>query len=136
MSEEKNLEKKIESPPTILDIQRKQLEQMDSITQEIIKSSDETNDKADEMYQYMQDLIDLESDKSDSTREMMGKALEIKIESNNQKIEILKIKAKLINPGKAQTAVNINLGEYDPAKGADTNDMISIVEQLRKESDD
>lgn len=133
--EEKETKEVATKQSTLLDIQREQFEQMDVLTQDIIQNSDENNEKADEMYQYMKDLIDLESDKSDSTREMMGKALEIKVDSNSQKIELLKIKAKLLNPGKAQTSVNINLGDYDPSKGADTNSMIDIVEGLREEED-
>lgn len=115
----------------LLDMQRAEIERMNEITRDVITESDKTSEKADEMYQYMQDLIDIESDKSDSTREMMGKALDVKLGATNQKIEILKLKAKLLTPGKAATSVNINLGEYDQKKGSDTNGMIDIVEQIR-----
>lgn len=116
----------------LLELKKQEIAQMEQITTDIISSANTTNEKADEMYSFMSDLIDIEADKSEATRNMMGKALEIKLLANSQKIEILKIKAKMLVPGSAGTNVNINLGEYDDKKGSDTNNMIEIVEGLRR----
>ena len=80
----------------------------------------------------MQDLIDIDSDKSWATREAMSKALELKMKGTDQLIELLKIKAKLINPNKG-VSVNVNLGDYDRKKGGDTSDLIDVTERLKKE---
>lgn len=121
-----------EESKNLMELKRQELAQMDELTSDIVKGADDAVEKADEMYQYMSDLIEIDSDKSDATRMMMGKALEIRLMSNAQKLELLKIKAKLLNPGRAGTSVNINLGEYDDKKGADTNNMIDIVEGIRR----
>lgn len=122
----------IEQGKDIMEIKKQELAQMDALSSDIVKGADDAVEKADEMYQYMSDLIEIDADKSDATRQMMGKALEIRIMSNAQKLELLKLKAKLLNPGRAGTSVNINLGEYDDRKGADTNNMIDIVDGLRR----
>lgn len=122
----------IEQGKDLMEVKRQEIAQMDELATDIVSGANEAVEKADEMYQYMSDLIEIDADKSDATRQMMGKALEIRIMSNAQKLELLKIKAKLINPGRAGTNVNINLGEYDDKKGADTNSMIDIVENIRR----
>lgn len=132
MSDDIENEDPIEEGKEIMELRRGELAQMDALTSDIVKGADEAVEKADEMYQYMSDLIEIDSDKSDATRMMMGKALEIRIMSNAQKLELLKVKAKLLNPGRSGTNVNINLGEYDEKKGADTNNMIDIVEGIRR----
>jgi hypothetical protein len=122
----------IEQGKDLMEVKRQEIAQMDELATDIVSAANEAVEKADEMYQYMSDLIEIDADKSDATRQMMGKALEIRIMSNAQKLELLKIKAKLLNPGRAGTNVNINLGEYDDKKGADTNSMIDIVEGIRR----
>jgi len=124
----------IEQGKEIIELKKHEIAQMDELAVDIVSGANEAVEKADEMYQYMSDLIEIDADKSDATRMMMGKALEIRIMSNSQKLELLKIKAKLLNPGRAGTNVNINLGEYDEKKGADTNSMIDIVENIRRGS--
>lgn len=124
----------IEQGKEIIELKKQEIAQMDELAVDIVSGANEAVEKADEMYQYMSDLIEIDADKSDATRMMMGKALEIRIMSNSQKLELLKIKAKLLNPGRAGTNVNINLGEYDEKKGADTNSMIDIVENIRRGS--
>lgn len=127
-----DIEEPSEEGKNLMEVKRGELAQMDALSSDIVKGADEAVEKADEMYQYMSDLIEIDADKSDATRQMMGKALEIRLMSNMQKLELLKIKAKLLNPGRAGTNVNINLGEYDEKKGADTNNMIDIVEGIKR----
>lgn len=117
------------------DIQRQQYEQMDIIATEVKKNVEEDREKADELYDFMQDQIDVEGDKNPETRKAMADALGHKMKGTDQMIELLKVKAKLLNPNKG-TSVNINLGKYDEDKGGDTNDMIDIAENLEKELGD
>lgn len=131
--EEKSLESKQTNP--IVNAQLEQFKQMNELAAEVKESANEDRESADDLYAFMQDQIDIEGDKNPATREAMAKALELKLKATDQKIELLKIKAKLINPNKG-TSVNINLGEYDQKKGCDTNQMISIVEELRDENSD
>ena len=116
----------------ILEMKRQEVTEMELLTKDIVDGANAANEKADEMYQYMSDLIEIDADKSPAAREMMGKAVELKLMSNMQKIEILKIRAKLLTPNSAGTNVNINLGDYDDKKGADTNNMIEIVEGIKR----
>ncbi len=110
----------------------KQIEQMNQIANKVTQNIDTDRDKADELYSFMQDLIDVSGDKSGDTRTAMTKALELKMMGTNQMLEILKVKAKLINPNKG-SSININLGSYDQEKGSDTNELIDIVESLKKQ---
>lgn len=118
-----------------LEIQKYQIEQMDLIAKEVKENVEEDRSKTDDLYDFMQDQIDVDGDKNPATRDAMAKAVELKMKGTDQMIELLKIKAKLINPNKG-TNVNINLGNYDEAKGGNTNDMINIVEQLENEIED
>jgi hypothetical protein len=88
-------------------------------------------DRADELYDFMRDQIEIDGDKNPATREAMTKALDLKMKGTDQKIELLKIKAKLINPNKDGFNVNINLGNYDEQKGGDTNNMIDIANSFK-----
>jgi hypothetical protein len=65
----------------------------------------------------------------------MSKAMELKMKGTDQMIELLKVKAKLINPQKGLN-VNINLGKFDDTKGGDTSELIDIVDQLDYEIDE
>ena len=113
---------------------QKELDQMNVIANKVVENINTDRDKSDEMYSFFQDLIDINGDKSGETRSAMTRALELKMKGTDQMLEILKVKAKLINPNKG-SSININLGNYDSKKGSDTNDLIDLVENLRKESD-
>jgi hypothetical protein len=117
---------------TPLDLQAKELEQMNQYAKQIIVNVDDDRDKTDELYDFMRDQIEVDGDRNPATREAMAKAMELKMKGTDQMIELLKIKAKLINPNKG-TAININLGEYDTQRGGDTTDMIDIAQKLKKE---
>lgn len=113
---------------------QKELDQMNVIANKVVENINTDRDKSDEMYSFFQDLIDINGDKSGDTRTAMTRALELKMKGTDQMLEILKVKAKLINPNKG-SSININLGNYDSKRGSDTNDLIDLVENLRKESD-
>jgi len=130
--EEKKLVVKNEHS-SIIEIQKQQIEQMNVIAQDVVESVAQDRDRADELYDFMRDEIDISGDKNPATREAMARALELKMKGTDQKIELLKIKAKLINPNKDGMNVNINLGDYDERKGGDTNSMIDIAEKYRKQ---
>ena len=122
----------IQEQNNIMEMKRQEIAEMEQLTKDIVDGANAANEKADEMYQYMSDLIEIDADKSPAAREMMGKAVELKLMSNMQKIEILKIRAKLLTPSSAGTNVNINLGDYDEKKGADTTSMTDIVEGIKR----
>ena len=123
----------VEQENSLVQVQKQQIEQMNAIAAEVVKSVDDDRDRADELYDFMRDQIEIDGDKNPATREAMAKALDLKMKGTDQKIELLKIKAKLINPNKDGLNVNINLGNYDEKKGGDTNNMIDIVNKLRDE---
>jgi len=129
-SENKDL---VEQETTLLQVQKEQIEQMNLIATDVVKSVTDDRDKADELYDFMRDQIEIDGDKNPATREAMTKALDLKMKGTDQKIELLKIKAKLINPNKDGFNVNINLGNYDEKKGGDTNNMIDIANKFRNE---
>lgn len=131
MDEEKQLVNQEEK--SLQDVQKEQVEQMNLIAQDVINSVTEDRDRADELYDFMRDAIDIDGDKNPATREAMAKALDLKMKGTDQKIELLKIKAKLINPQKDGFNVNINLGNYDEKKGGNTNEMIDIAEKFREQ---
>ncbi len=130
MEESKDITTKENS---LIDLHKQQIQQMNELAADVIKSVEDDRDKGDELYDFMRDLCDIDGDKNPATREAMAKALELKMKGTDQKIELLKIKAKLINPNKDGMNVNINLGEYDERKGGDTNPMIDIAEKYRKQ---
>lgn len=106
-------------------------DQMNEIATVVVDNISDDRDKNDELYDFMQSSIDIDGDRNPATREAMAKAMELKMKGTDQMINLLKIKAKLINPNKPGFEVNINLGEYDKKKGGNTNDMIDIVEKFR-----
>lgn len=115
------------------DIRTREIKQMDQVAKQVITQIDSDRDKSDELYDFMRDQVDIDGDRNPATRDAMAKAMELKMKGTDQMIELLKIKAKLINPNKSGLNVNINLGEYDTRKGGDTNDLISVAEKLRGE---
>lgn len=123
----------IQQEHSIIELQKQQLEQMNAIAQDVVESVSQDRDRADELYDFMRDQIDVDGDKNPATREAMARALELKMKGTDQKIELLKIKAKLINPQKDGMNVNINLGSYDEKKGSNTNEMIEIAEKFREQ---
>lgn len=108
------------------------IEQMNEVAKEVVENIHGDRQKAEELYDFMKDKIDIENDTSDGTRAAMSKALELQMRGSDQLIDLLKIKAKMINPNKG-TNININLGDYDDAKGSDTSNMINLVERLQSE---
>lgn len=122
-----------EEEKTSLVVQSQELQQMDQIASTVIERVSEDREKADEAYDFMRDQIDIEGDRNPSTRDAMLKAVELKIMTTDQMIELLKIKAKMINPNKGNN-ININLGDYDSQKGGNTNDLISIAEKYIKKT--
>jgi hypothetical protein len=106
------------------------LKQMNQVTTLVVEQIADDRDKNDELYDFMKDLIDIDGDKNPATREAMSKAMELKMKATDQMLDLLRIKAKLLNPAKAGVSININLGKYDQEKGGNTNSMIDIVEGL------
>lgn len=109
------------------------IKQMNEITQFVVENIKDDRDKADELYDFMKDEIDISGDKNPASREAMAKAVELKMQGTTQMIELLKVKAKLINPQKAALSVNVNLGKFDDNKGGNTSNMIDLVESIQFE---
>lgn len=112
------------------------LQQMNEVSQVVVDNIKDDRDKNDELYDFMKDEIDINGDKNPATREAMAKAMELKMKGTDQMIELLKVKAKLINPNKGGVNVNVNLGKFDDTKGGNTSDMIDIVENIEYEIND
>lgn len=109
------------------------VQQMNEISQHVVDNIRDDRDKNDELYDFMKDEIDINGDKNPATREAMAKAMDMKMKGTDQMIELLKVKAKLINPQKAGVSVSVNLGNFDDTKGGNTNSMIEIVENIQYE---
>lgn len=130
-NEETSLTVGSSNPPPAF-IPNNEIEQMNKVVEVVMDNIVSDRDTADELYAFMKDQIDIDGDHNPATREAMSKAIEHKMHGTDQLIEILKIKAKLINPNKGNN-ININLGEFDQKKGSDTGPMINIVENLKNE---
>ena len=132
MSETTSLQKSdnkelVEQPLSQMDIA---VQQMNEVTVLVVDNIKDDRDKSDELYDFMKDEIDVNGDKNPATREAMARAMELKMKGTDQMIELLKVKAKLINPQKAAFSVNVNLGKFDDNKGGNTSQMIDIVESI------
>jgi len=119
----------VEQPLSPMDVA---IQQMNEVAALVVENIKDDRDKADELYDFMKDEIDISQDKNPATREAMAKAMELKMNGTNQMIELLKVKAKLINPQKA-FSVNVNLGKFDDNKGGNTSSMIDLVESIEFE---
>ncbi len=108
--------------------------QMNEIAAVVVENIVDDRDKADELYDFMCSEIDINGDKNPATREAMSKAMELKMKGSDQMIELLKVKAKLINPNKGLN-VNISLGKFSDNKGGNTSAMIDVVESIQYEID-
>lgn len=128
--EEKDLVVSEENPMDVA------VRQMNEVSQVVVDNIKDDRDKSDELYDFMKDEIDINGDKNPATREAMARAMELKMKGTDQMIELLKVKAKLINPQKAGVSVNVNLGKFDDIKGGNTSDMIDIVENIQYEVND
>ena len=118
------------------DLLSQQIEQMDEIAKDVLESVDSDRDRADELYDFMRDASEVEADKNPATREAMAKALDLKMRGTDQKIALLRLKTQLLNPNKGGININLNVpgsGEFDEKKGRNTNDFISIVENIENE---
>ncbi len=111
------------------------IKQMNEVSQVVVENIKDDRDKSDELYDFMKDEIDISHDKNPATRDAMAKAMEMKMKGTDQMIELLKVKAKLINPNKGHN-ININLGKFDDSKGGNTSSMIDIVENIQYEIND
>ena len=131
--ENRNLQINDENLPVEENIHAREIKQMDKVAKQVVSQIGDDRDKSDELYDFMRDQVDIDGDKNPATRDAMAKAMELKMKGTDQMIELLKIKAKLINPNKPGLNVNINLGEYDQRKGGDTRDLIDVAEKLRGE---
>lgn len=127
--EEKDLESKKSNEIVEKNPHQEAIQQMNEVAREVLTNIHKDREQSDELYDFMKDRIDIENDQSDGTKSAMAKALELKMKGSDQLIDLLKIKAKMINPNKG-TNININLGDYDEKRGTDTTNMIDIVERL------
>lgn len=109
------------------------IQQMNEVSQVVVDNIKDDRDKSDEMYDFMKDEIDINGDKNPATRDAMARAMELKMKGTDQMIELLKVKAKLINPQKGMVNVNVNLGKFDDSKGGNTSSMIDLVENIQYE---
>jgi hypothetical protein len=78
-----------------LQLNEKEITSLDSVAKSIIAYSEDDRRKADSLYDYYQQLIQ-QGDSKESTRDGLAKSLELRENSVNNLIEILKLKARII----------------------------------------
>ena len=102
---------------------------LDETAKNVITYSEDDRRKADELYKYYQSLIE-SGDKKGETREGLSKALELRERSIQNLIEIIKIKAKLIERKMLIELKNLGNNSDNGMKnvGFDNTDMISRME--------
>lgn len=105
------------------------LQQMNQMTTVIVTQIATDREKNEELFCFMKDQIEISDDKNPATREAMAKARELDMKGTDQLIDLLKVKAKLINPNKGMN-INISLGGNSDSKGHNTSSMIDMVDNL------
>jgi len=100
---------------------------LDETARNVITYSEDDRRKADSLYKYYQTLIE-QGDKKGETREGLARALQLREESVKNLIEIIKIKARIIEKKIMLEAKQINNNTGLKPAGFDNSDLISEIE--------
>jgi predicted transcriptional regulator len=115
-----------------LQITQKEIATLDQVAKSIIAYSEDDRRKADDLYSYYQELI-TKGDTRGDTRMALAKSLELREMSVNNLIEILKLKARIIEKKlsfeiKREMIDRVDSALHGKRTGMDTNDMIKSLE--------
>lgn len=108
----------------------REITELDEVAKNIVAYSEDDRRKADDLYQYYQNLID-NGDSKGETRQALAKSLELRESSVNNLIEILKLKAKIIERKlmlEMRQMGNNNFGDGN-IRGTDTTELIAKMEE-------
>lgn len=111
-----------------LQITEREIASLDSVAQSIISYSEDDRRKADSLFEYYQELIE-GGDKKGETREALAKALELRENSVNNLIEILKLKTRLLEKKLMHEMKQMSLEGEGRSRGRDTSDLIARFEE-------
>jgi hypothetical protein len=107
----------------------KEIVELDSVAQDIITYSEDDRRKADDLYQYYQELITA-GDSKGETRVALAKSLELREKSVENLIEILKLKTRIIEKKLTVEMKKTSDEDYNPRRsGIDTSKIISKMEK-------
>ena len=101
---------------------------LDETAKNVITYSEDDRRKADSLYKYYQTLIE-QGDKKGETREGLAKALELREASVKNLIEIIKIKARIVEKKMMLEAKQIGNDNSMRNAGFDNSDLISEMEE-------
>lgn len=107
-------------------VTQEELNNLDTIAKDVINYSEDDRRKADALYKYYQHLIDT-GDKQGETREGLAKALELRENSVNNLVEILKLKTRLMEK-KLQAEMRNMDSKGSNSNGRDTSDWIQNID--------
>jgi len=107
----------------------KELILIDETAQKVINYSEDDRRKADDLYTYYKSLIEA-GDKKGETREGLAKALELREKSVQNLIEILKIKAKVIEKKILAESRKNNPIDNLRNVGSDNSNLINEIEDI------
>lgn len=100
---------------------------IDNIANEIMQMCLDDRAKADEVFDLMKRRIENEGDTSQAAKETLARAVEMRTNSSQNLVELLKIKTNL---KKVNNATQINIGSSESGikiKGVDTNVILQKI---------
>ena len=116
-----------------IQVTESELASLDSVAHDILAYSEDDRRKADDLYGYYQELLE-KGDSKGETRLALAKALELKENSVTNLVDILKIKAKLLER-KLNFRIKREMMKYDHDKngegnnkGFDSSTLISSID--------
>jgi len=109
-------------------VTQNELSELDVISQDVIRYSEDDRRKSDNLFSYYQSLID-KGDSEGETRKSLAKALELRESSVNNLIEILKLKTRIIEKKiQAEMKNNYNNEKQEDNRGTNTSDIIASID--------
>jgi hypothetical protein len=112
-------------------ISDKEIVELDTVAQDIITYSEDDRRKADDLFQYYQELI-TGGDAKGETRVALAKSLELREKSVENLIEILKLKTRIIEKKLTFEMKKISNDDDENTRrsGTDTSKIISRMEEM------
>jgi predicted transposase YdaD len=122
-------------PNKDLELTKKEITELDGMAHNVVTYSEDDRRKADDLYEYYQELIS-KGDTKGETRMALAKSLELKEKSANNLIEILKLKARLMEKKLALEIVK-EMKDVDNTgqrrSGFDSSTLISSIDNVDRE---
>jgi hypothetical protein len=118
-----------------LEVTKKEVTELDVVVHNIVSYSEDDRRKADDLYDYYQELISQGDTKGD-TRMALAKSLELKETSVQNLIEIMKLKTRLLEK-KISYEIAREMKDVDNVgqrrSGFDSSVMITDIDKSEKE---